>query len=87
MTKDDAIAILEMENPFLGTNERLTQAFDMAITALKSVQPEIIRCEDCEHWDTTWTNDYSPDYHYCPIIDGVRKGDFYCADAERRKDG
>ena len=57
------------------------------IHRLPSVQPEIIRCRDCKHWDETWTNDWSPDYHYCPMIDGVRKGDFYCADAERRTDG
>lgn len=56
------------------------------IKALPSAQPEIIRCRDCKHWDKTWTNDWSPDYHYCPMIDGVRKGDFYCADAERRTD-
>ncbi len=49
---------------------------------LPSVQQEIIRCRDCKHWDKTWTNDWAPDYHYCPIIDGVRKCDFYCADAE-----
>ena len=54
------------------------------LKSLPSAQPEIIRCRDCEHWDKTWTNDWSPDYHYCPMIDGVRKGDFYCADAERR---
>lgn len=48
---------------------------------------ELVRCKDCTHWDKTWTNDWSPDYHYCPMIDGVRKGDFYCADAERRTDG
>ena len=46
----------------------------------------VVRCKDCKHWDKTWTNDWSPDYHYCPMIDGVRKGDFYCADAERRTD-
>lgn len=50
-------------------------------------QPEIIRCKDCTNWDTTWTNDWTPNYHYCPIIDGVRRDYFYCADAERRTDG
>lgn len=45
---------------------------------------EIVRCKDCINWDTTWTNNFSPDYHYCPIVDGVRKGRFFCADAERR---
>lgn len=42
----------------------------------------LIRCKDCEHWDTTWQNDYAPNYHYCPMIDGTRRADFYCADAE-----
>lgn len=55
-----------------------------AISSLPSAQPEIIRCRDCKHWDKTWTNNWSPDYHYCPKIDEVRKGDFYCRYAERR---
>ena len=46
--------------------------------------PEIIRCRDCKHWETTWTNDFAPNYHYCPLVDGTRRDDFYCADAERR---
>jgi len=47
---------------------------------------EIIRCKDCKHWDTTWTNDYAPNYHYCPMVDGTRGSDFYCANAERKVD-
>ena len=49
-------------------------------------QPEIIRCKDCENWDTTWQNDSAPNYHYCPMMDGSYSGDFYCAKAERRTD-
>ena len=45
---------------------------------------DLIRCKDCEHWDTTWQNDFAPNYHYCPLIDGIRRDDFYCADAELR---
>lgn len=48
-------------------------------------QPEIIRCKDCKNWDMTWTNDFSPNYHYCPMVDGVRKEDWFCADAEERR--
>ena len=51
---------------------------------LPPAQPEIVRCKDCENWDTTWQNDYAPNYHYCPLVDGTRRDDFYCADAERR---
>lgn len=45
---------------------------------------EVIRCKDCKNWDTTWQNDWAKNYHYCPLIDGTRNGDWYCADAERR---
>ena len=61
-------------------------AFDV-LKQLPSAQPDIIRCKDCKYWDTTWQNDYAPNYHYCPMIDGTRRNDFYCADAERRTDG
>ena len=56
-----------------------------AINSLPPAEPQIIRCKDCENWDTTWTNDFSPNYHYCPMVDGVRKEDWFCADAERRE--
>ena len=48
------------------------------------IQP-VVRCRNCEHWDTTWQNDFAPNYHYCSLVDGTRRGDFYCADAERRR--
>lgn len=47
---------------------------------------EVIRCKDCKHWEKTWTNDWAKDYHYCPMVDGVRKANFYCADAEGRSE-
>ena len=56
------------------------------IEALPSAQPEIVRCNDCKNWDTTWQNDWAKNYHYCPLVDGTRNGDWYCADAERRND-
>ena len=63
---------------------KLPEAYDVAIEALG--QPEIIRCKDCENWDTTWQNDSAPNYHYCPIMDGTYSGDFYCGKAERSTD-
>ena len=57
-----------------------------ALGKLPSAQPEIIRCKDCKNWDTTWQNDWAKNYHYCPLVDGTRNGDWYCADAERRND-
>ena len=68
--------------------ERLKRISDNTpITLLPSAQPGIIRCKDCKYWDTTWQNDYAPNYHYCPLVDEIHRGDFYCADAERRTDG
>lgn len=85
MTREEAIMKLQKQKAeyleewvdFSGVAE----AYDMAIKAL--TQPEIIRCKDCKNWDTTWQNDWAKNYHYCPLIDGTRNGDWYCADAER----
>ena len=68
-----------------GTMGEQMEALGMAISALQA-RPEIIRCKDCVYWDTSWQNNFAANYHYCPLADGVRKGDFYCADAERRGD-
>lgn len=63
---------------------------------LPSAQPDIIRCKDCRWWDKYgdcdngycmaakhgyWTE------HWEISIRRTYKGDFYCADAERRTDG
>ena len=48
-------------------------------------QGEIIRCKDCKFWETTWAYGSNANLHYCPLVDGVRREDFYCADAEERR--
>ena len=85
MTNQEAIDLLDNLIGMIEDNHGsdYDNAIRMAINALKN-QPEIIRCKDCEHWDTTWQNDFAPNYHYCPLIDGTRRDDFYCADADMR---
>lgn len=49
----------------------------VALRALPSAQPEIIRCKDCKHYNAGFE---------C-LIEGYgleRNKDWYCADAERR---
>lgn len=66
----------------------------VAIRELKAAQPEIIHCKDCKWWDKS---EDSP-FGYCMAAKhgymsphweiGIYrryKGDFYCADAERRE--
>jgi len=63
-----------------------------AIKNLPSAQPkhnaevskmEIVRCENCEHWDTSWETVYG--LHYCPMIDMATKKNFFCKyGAEKR---
>ena len=53
------------------------------IKALPSVQPTIIHCENCEHWDTSWETVYG--LHYCPMIYTATKKNFFCKyGAEKR---
>lgn len=66
-----------------------------ALESLPSIQPEIVRCKDCKWWDKS---EDSP-FGYCMAmkhgyystnweisIHRRYKGDFYCADGERRTD-
>ena len=55
------------------------------IEQLPSAQPDVIRCKDCKFRETTWAYDSNANLHYCPLVDGVRREDFYCADAEERR--
>lgn len=77
----------QTDDVFDGDLHRYKRAAQRIIAQLPTVDAvPVVRCKECMHWDKTWTNDWSPDYHYCPMIDGVRKGDFYCAYAERNEE-
>ena len=84
-------ALLDKFEPWLKVKDyndgelNMLKAILYEIRFMRSAQPDIIRCKDCKYWDTTWQNDCAPNYHYCPMIDGTRRNDFYCADAERRE--
>ena len=79
-------------------NENIEDYRDLMVESLKvlpSAQPEIIRCKDCRWWDKY--GDYDNGYcmaakhgywseHWDISIRRTYKGDFYCADAERRID-
>ena len=92
VSRQDAIDDLHCKDP--------SQIWDTAdievwINELPSAEPEIIRCKDCRWWDKS---EDSP-FGYCMAMKhgymtanweiGIYrryKGDFYCADAERRTD-
>lgn len=81
--KDDVPDDERIADAVMAHNEGILE-YQTKLSLLPSAQPEIIRCKDCEHWETSWQNDYAPNYHYCPLVDGTRRDDFYCADAERK---
>ena len=50
---------------------------------------ELVRCKDCESWQTDWKPKgcEHEDSHFCEMIGRVVCADHYCGYAERRKDG
>ena len=44
----------------------------------------VIRCKDCEYWQTDW-QPHGGMGHYCPMIDLVTNSLFYCAEGERKE--
>ena len=69
------------------------EAARWSVEELPSAHPEIVRCKDCRWWDKY--GDYDNGYcmaakhgywsgHWEISIRRTYKGNFYCADAERR---
>ena len=70
-----------------------SEFYEELLRSWPSAQPEIVRCKDCRWWDKY--GDYDSGYcmaakhgywseHWDISIRRTYKGDFYCADAERR---
>lgn len=76
---DEIKAIYEYHDTV--TEDRIIDHFKR----LPSAEPDIIRCKDCKFWETAWAYGSNANLHYCPLVDGVRREDFYCADAEERR--
>lgn len=48
---------------------------------------EVVRCKDCENWDTDWCPSHSAKgEHWCGMIDLVTEPDFFCGYGERKKE-
>ena len=47
---------------------------------------EIVRCKDCENWETSWTPHGVSDgsRHYCAPLDLFPSADWFCADGKKR---
>lgn len=87
MTREDAIDVLKHNYPSACFTD-LCEAVEMAIQAL-SAEPEIIRCKDCENWQTDWSYreiDGTVEYHYCGVMDVATPCDGYCYQGERKYD-
>lgn len=50
---------------------------------------EVVRCKDCEHWQTDWKPKgcEHEDAHFCEMIGRIVCADHYCGYGERREDG
>jgi hypothetical protein len=49
---------------------------------------EVVRCRECENWDTDWKPTHVEEGQYfCPIIDRVTDKEFFCGNGERKDGG
>lgn len=81
---DGVSRFVESEN----NRNKYKQAYEMAIKALEDAV-QIVRCKDCRYWDKDWEvplDVIDGEAHYCPNIDLIRNGAWFCADGERRSD-
>lgn len=72
----------------LGRHSGIAEIFLYAIEEAPSVDAvEVVRCKDCENWDTDWCPSHSAKgEHWCGMIDLVTEPDFFCGYGERKKE-
>jgi hypothetical protein len=63
------------------------QSIKARLEKLPTIEAEpVVRCKDCEHWDTEWTPECAKDEpmecHWCNYIDLITDEDFFCAYGE-----
>ncbi len=44
----------------------------------------VVRCKECENWDTDWETGDEPATHFCAMVALRTRGDWFCADGERK---
>ena len=44
---------------------------------------EVVRCNDCKYWETSWKT-RTEFHYYCPMIDCITGCDFFCPYGERK---
>lgn len=70
-TPDGLVIIAEPDE--LGVEMRLKEA------------RELVMCKNCKHWEADWKpNNVQDGVHFCPMVSLVRRGDWFCANGERR---
>ena len=48
------------------------------------VKEEVVRCRDCEHYDTEWASEAHPGRHWCDTFCHYTEPDGFCAWGDRR---
>lgn len=61
-----------------------------AVASIPAVDAvEVVRCRECEHWETDWKpHGFKPDNprYFCDYCDLFPAGDWFCADGQRREE-
>ena len=69
--------------------DELSNADFLKVTKrLSAVQSAVVRCKDCEDWDTEWKPVFGrndSETHYCPMLDMTTEGDFFCSYGKRKE--
>lgn len=48
---------------------------------------EVVRCKDCDNFQTDWETAFANGRHYCAIMDSIMPPEGFCSYGERKTDG
>lgn len=72
---------------FGNITHKLSQLHE-AVKNLPSVDAvEVVRCKDCDNFQTDWETAFANGRHYCAIMDSIMPPEGFCSYGERKTDG
>ena len=85
MTREEAIAILEVSKHMATSGRMYNQAIDMAIEALSADAVQVVRCKDCKHKYVSGNG--TTQYYVCDFMDAQYEDNGFCHHGECKGGG
>lgn len=88
INREEAIEYIKAQKRRFFTGVTIEEAVIQMLSEVPAADAvEVVRCKDCENYQTDWQPLSFDDGHYCAMVDTTMPYDGFCHMGERREDG